>query len=99
MKSFFVLCVFLVFVLHSGKAQDSKLAKQKSRTVSVDKKGIIRWNNGDEVGLFGANYSLPSACDFRAAGKVSNDRKKLVDQDMTHFARMGWDGMRLCLWG
>src|SRR3972149_1611919 len=23
----------------------------------------------------------------------------MVDQDMAHFARMGWDGLRICLWG
>jgi hypothetical protein len=23
----------------------------------------------------------------------------MIDQDMAHFARMGWDGMRICLWG
>ncbi|HVU18493.1 MAG TPA: hypothetical protein VHD32_16440 [Candidatus Didemnitutus sp.] len=68
--------------------------------VHVDDRGVIRWNADDrEVALFGANYSLPSASDFRAAGMVGADRKKLVEQDLTHFARMGWDGMRLCLWG
>ena len=66
----------------------------------VDQEGVIRWKADDrEVALFGANYSLPSSCDYRAAGYVGSDRKKLVEKDMTHFARMGWDGMRLCLWG
>jgi hypothetical protein len=68
--------------------------------VSLDEQGVIRWTaDRREVALFGANYSLPSACDYRAAGYVNADRKKLVEKDMTHFARMGWDGMRLCLWG
>ena len=66
----------------------------------VDDKGIIRWtNNKEEVALYGANYCLPSACDYRAAGLFTSDRKKVVDKDMAHFARMGWDAMRLCLWG
>lgn len=68
--------------------------------VHVDDAGVIRWNADQrEVALFGANYSLASSCDYRAAGYVGADRKKLVEQDMTHFARMGWDAMRLCLWG
>lgn len=79
------------------QAQKKATVKEK---VYRDKNGIIRWTHTkQEVALFGANYALPSACDYRAAGYVTNDRKKVVDQDMAHFARMGWDGMRLCLWG
>jgi hypothetical protein len=71
----------------------------KSR-VFLDGEGVIRWSaTSKEVSLFGANYCLPSACDFRAAGYVTSDRKKAIDQDMAHFARMGWDALRLCLWG
>ena len=33
--------------------------------VYMDKQGVIRWTeNRKEVALFGANYCLPSACDF-----------------------------------
>src|SRR6478735_1714170 len=68
--------------------------------VHLDPEGVVRWNaDNREVSLFGANYCLPSASDYRAAGYVGADRKKLVEQDLQHFARMGWDGMRLCLWG
>jgi hypothetical protein len=68
--------------------------------VYVDEPGVIRWSSDkSEVALFGANYCLPSACDYRAAGYVQADRKKLVEKDLAHFARMGWDGLRLCLWG
>ncbi len=68
--------------------------------VYLDDQGVVRWTaDKREVALFGANYCLPSGCDYRAAGYVNADRRKLVEKDMTHFARMGWDGMRLCLWG
>src|SRR4030042_5557553 len=80
-------------------AQKQDAAGTKTRSVRLDKKGVIRWENNEEVALFGANYCLPSACDYRAAGFVSPDRKKMIDQDMAHFARMGWDGLRVCLWG
>lgn len=68
--------------------------------VYVDRDSVIRWRADDrEVALFGANYCLASACDYRAAGYVQGDRKELVRQDFAHFVRMGWDGVRLCFWG
>lgn len=68
--------------------------------VRVDDAGVVRWKSDDsEVALFGANYCLPSSSDYRAAGYLNLDRKKLIEQDMAHFARMGWDGIRLALWG
>lgn len=83
-------CVVLAASLTSGAAE----------LVYLDGDGVIRWTADQrEVALFGANYCLPSACDYRAAGYVGSDRKKLVEKDLAHFARMGWDAMRLCLWG
>ena len=68
--------------------------------VSVDKQGVIRWRDTQkEVALFGANYVLPTASDYRAAGYVHADRKRMIDDDMAQFARMGWDGLRLTFWG
>ncbi len=69
-------------------------------SVYVDGKGLIRWRaDNQEVRLFGADYCAFSGSDYRMAGLVHADRKKLIDEDMAHFARMGWDGMRLCSWG
>jgi hypothetical protein len=71
-----------------------------NRGAYVDGAGVIRWrDDNQEVALFGANYVLPTASDYRAAGYVRGDRKQMIDQDMAHFARMGWDGMRLTFWG
>jgi hypothetical protein len=71
-----------------------------NRDVFLDSSGIIRWRDDrQEVALFGANYVLPTASDYRAAGYVRGDRKKMIDEDMAHFARMGWDGLRLTFWG
>ncbi len=68
--------------------------------VYIDSHATIRWRkNNQEVRLFGANYCLPTALDYRAAGNVGADRKQLIRQDMTHFARMGWDGLRFSFWG
>lgn len=68
--------------------------------VYLDGAGVVRWTaDQSEVALFGANYCLPSASDYRAAGRVGSDRRRLIERDLAHFARMGWDGMRVALWG
>ncbi len=76
------------------------LPMQAQELVYTDASGVVRWKkNKQEVALFGANYCLPSACDFRAAGYVDGDRKQMIAEDMEHFKRMNWDGLRLCFWG
>ncbi len=71
-----------------------------NRAVVLDKQGVVRWKDTrGEVALFGANYVLPTASDYRAAGYVHGDRKRMIDEDMAQFARMGWDGLRLTFWG
>ncbi len=68
--------------------------------VYLDDQGVIRWQRDRrEVTLFGANYVLTTASDYRAAGYVHADRKRMIDEDMAQFARMGWDGLRLTFWG
>ena len=87
-----VLCVTLALFGRPCVAQ--------SELVFLDSSGVIRWRNTkQEVALFGANYVLTTASDYRAAGYVHGDRKKMIDEDMAHFARMGWDGLRLTFWG
>jgi hypothetical protein len=71
----------------------------QNRVVYVDNEGVMRWRDDKkEVALFGANYVI-GASDYRAGGYVHADRKRMVDDDMAHFARMGWDGLRLTFWG
>jgi hypothetical protein len=87
-----VLCVTLALFGRHADAQ--------RELVFLDSSGVIRWRNTrQEVALFGANYVLTTASDYRAAGYVHGDRKKMIDEDMAHFARMGWDGLRLTFWG
>ena len=75
-------------------------AQVANRAVRLDREGVVRWaDDGREVTLFGANYVIHTASDYRAAGYVRGDRKKMIDEDMAQFARMGWDGLRLTFWG
>ena len=70
------------------------------RAVYLDKEGVVRWkDNRQEVSLFGANYVVTTASDYRAAGYLHADRKAMITEDMAQFARMGWDGIRLTFWG
>ena len=70
------------------------------REVDLDRTGVIRWRDSqEEVALFGANYCLMSGSDYRMAGRVSTDRKAMIDEDMAQFARMGFTALRLCSWG
>jgi len=82
----------------AGWSQPS--GNESREPIFVDPSGVLRWRKSNvEVAMLGANYCLPSASDYRAAGAVNADRKKLIEQDMTHFARMGWDALRLSFWG
>ena len=90
----------LLAVPATARAQGGGGAAQAFRQVFVDDAGVIRWRDTrDEVLLFGANYALPSSSDYRAAGYLTTDRKRLIDQDVAHFARMGWNGLRVAFWG
>jgi hypothetical protein len=71
----------------------------QTQVVYLDTEGVVRWRaTREEVRLFGANYVI-GASDYRAAGYVGADRKRMIDVDMAQFARMGWDGLRLTFWG
>jgi hypothetical protein len=84
----------------SAQRQPGGAPAPAGRAVYLDKQGVIRWaDTRREVTLFGANYVLPTASDYRAAGYLGADRKRMIDEDMAHFARMGWDGLRLTFWG
>ena len=92
-----LLGVCVLVPLCAAHAQPASHAK---RAVYLDSAGVVRWQDDQrEVRLFGANYVLPTASDYRAAGYVHADRKKMIDEDMAQFARMGWDGLRLTFWG
>ena len=96
----FLLALLLPWSVPALAQRNAGAAEPAIRQVYLDGQGVVRWR-GDhsEVRLFGANYVLPTASDYRAAGYVGADRKRMIDEDMAHFARMGWDGIRLTFWG
>jgi hypothetical protein len=78
----------------------SGASKLMERRPIVDAEGVLRWAESEtEVALFGVNYTAMFAFGFRALGYTGVDREKTIDQDLAHLARLGVDGVRLCLWG
>lgn len=93
---------FLYVVAAVAPAVQAQASQQSAdpSPVYVDAKGKVRWTaSREEVRLFGANYCAYAGSDYRMAGLVKADRKALIDRDIAHFARMGWDGLRICTWG
>ena len=95
-----VIVAWLASALAPAAAAQPSPDGPAKRPVYLDSDGVIRWRGSkEEVGLFGANYCIMSGSDYRMAGLVSSDRKAMIDEDMAHFARMGWTALRLCSWG
>jgi hypothetical protein len=100
MKTRNALLLIGAFCLSLSASRGQPADTRSKELIYVDPAGVLRWRTSDvEVAMLGANYCLPSSSDYRAAGAVHADRKKMIDQDMTHFARMGWDALRLSFWG
>ncbi len=74
--------------------------KQTAETgVYVDDKGVMRWEDGDEeIKGFGINYTTPFAHAYRSAKKLGVDPLAAIDQDVYHFARLGFDLYRVHVW-
>jgi hypothetical protein len=67
--------------------------------VAADERGVMRWTaTGDEVALFGVNYSTPFAHAYRAHGYLGVDRKEAIDSDVLHLRRLGLDAYRIHVW-
>jgi Cellulase (glycosyl hydrolase family 5) len=72
---------------------------QKSADVFVDKNGVMRWGTTKtEVQGFGINYTAPFAHAFRAAKALHVSLEKAIDNDVYHFARLGFDAYRVHVW-
>ena len=73
--------------------------ERPSVPVVVDERGTMRWTGtGEEVALFGVNYSTPFAHGYRAHGYLGVDRRHAIDADVDHLARLGVDAFRIHVW-
>lgn len=59
----------------------------------------MRWSDTQkEAAFYGVNYTLPFAYAYRAAGYAGKDRKKAINKDLYHFARLGFNAYRIHVW-
>src|SRR6187551_1734568 len=72
---------------------------QKNNDVYVDKNGVMRWGNSkEEVHGFGVNYTAMFAHAYRTAKRQNISPKDAIDNDVYHFARLGFDAYRVHVW-
>jgi len=94
----FFACLVLTSLLSMSIPANG--ADSETGQVFVDDQGIMRWaSDNTALSLFGANYCISAASDYRAARKTAPDLQTVVDQDISHFSRLGFNSLRLCAWG
>ncbi len=75
------------------------LVAQQKDNVFVDSKGIMRWGKSKkEVYGFGVNYTAMFAHAYRTAREMNISIEKAIDNDVYHFARLGFDLYRVHVW-
>src|SRR5688572_17967863 len=87
-----LISIFLLAFTAEGLAQ-------KNNDVFVDKNGVMRWGNSkEEVYGFGVNYTAMFAHAYRTAKRQNISLEKAIDNDVYHFARLGFDAYRVHVW-
>lgn len=90
-------CVLLMILFVFSGASVS--AQKKSADVYVDKNGVMRWGTSkEEVRGFGINYTAMFAHAYRTAKKKNISLEQAMDDDIYHFARLGFDFFRVHVW-
>lgn len=89
------LCVWLMVVSGAAFAQRTN----DRGDAIVDKNGIIRWSKTkEEIKAFGVNYTAMFAHAYRTAQKMNVPLEKAIEDDIYHFARLGFDAFRVHVW-
>lgn len=90
MKQLLLICL-ITLVVTTGMAQ--------TRDAYVDKEGVMRWKDTrEEIYGFGVNYTAPFAHAYRTAKKLGINPEQAIDDDVYHFARLGFDAFRVHVW-
>ncbi|MFT4606114.1 MAG: hypothetical protein ACI9W4_002861, partial [Rhodothermales bacterium] len=90
------LLILLVLTVTPAVAQR---APESGVPTYVDGQGVFRWSDsGEEVALFGVNYSTAFAYAFRAHERIGVDRRQAIDVDVAHLSRLGLDAFRIHVW-
>ena len=93
-----VIRIGLAFIL-SGLFFQPVQGQKKKNLVYVDKKGILRYTEGNrEASFFGVNYTVPFAYGYRSHKALGVDLEKAIDADVYHMSRLGLDAFRVHVW-
>jgi beta-glucosidase/6-phospho-beta-glucosidase/beta-galactosidase len=93
---FFIFSFCFLSLHHNSYSQRTS---KKGNLIYVDKQGVIRWNKDNkEAAFFGVNYTVPFAYGYRSHKALGVDLEKAIDQDVYHFARLGFNAFRVHVW-
>jgi hypothetical protein len=82
-------CLILIMLCCAG-------AGHSQNSVFIDKKGVMRWKETrEDVRQFGVNYTVPFAHSYRMHERLGVDHKQAMEDDVYHFARLGFDAFRV----
>lgn len=96
---FFLIAALAAGLFQPLPALGTPAADRQSYKIYVDPSGVMRRSDtGEEVSYYGTNYTVPFAHAYRALGYLGEDRRKTIDSDVYHMARLGFNGFRLHLW-
>lgn len=90
-RRFVLLCI--------AAALGSGASAQTTPSTRVDPDGVWRWTDtGKDVVQFGVNYTAPFAYSYRAHKALGVPIESAIDEDVYHFARLGFDAYRVHIW-
>lgn len=94
-QSWSILILLIVASIDGLSQKKSSVAAD----VYVDASGVMRWTKSkEEIHGFGINYTVPFAHAYRAARQLNVNHEKAIDDDVYHFARLGFDAYRVHVW-
>jgi hypothetical protein len=89
----------MLFILLALLGSHEIAAQKGSSDVYIDGSGVMRWGTTkEEVRAFGINYTAMFAHAYRTAKKLNISLEKAIDEDVYHFARLGFDAFRVHVW-
>ncbi len=98
----YILICFFIFSFCFLSLHENIYSQQipkRENLIYVDKQGILRWNKDNkEAAFFGVNYTVPFAYGYRSHKALRVNLEKAIDQDVYHFARLGFDAFRVHVW-
>lgn len=91
-----LLLITSVMALSCSPSPTERERTEPERVEVID--GVMVWESGEEVSLFGVNYQPAFAHSHRALRILGKDHKEAIREDTYHFSRMRFDAYRIHMW-